>query len=61
MISCSLDFYRQARRQIRVPVRLGFEKSIVEYLELEDERNAEGTVITEGNEIIRSIFQYRRD
>ena len=33
-----------------VPVRPGFEKTIIDYLEIEEEWNADGTVIPEGNE-----------
>jgi hypothetical protein len=44
-------FLQAGAARVLVPVRPGFEKSIVEYLELEDEWNAEGTVIPEGNEI----------
>ena len=43
-------FLQAGAARVLVPVRPGFEKSIIEYLELEDEWNAEGTVITEGNE-----------
>lgn len=43
-------FLQAGAARVQVPVRPGFVKTIIEYLEIEDEWNAEGTVITEGDE-----------
>lgn len=44
-------FLQAGASRVLVPVRPGFEKTVIDYLELETEWNAEGTVVTEGDEI----------
>ena len=43
-------FLQAGAARVLVPVRPGFEKTIIDYLEIEDDWNADGTVITEGDE-----------
>ena len=43
-------FLQAGAARVIVPVRPGFERTIIDYLEIESDWNAEGTVVTEGNE-----------